>query len=380
MIQTDRALPDDAVRALDAVRLKHAPLRRKLLRRLKKAGLRTLGDLTRADATTLVTACRNKPKHAARLHEVIVAHLPRFQDAPITFVEESPPAANPAHDLEAVLAAIRATGATAGMVSKYTRHWRAYARWCESAGQPPLPGSPAAVGDYLASLTANSAESRRLRVQSIAAVHQILGHAFDKRHPAVVAGLGTQTAAPERPPHETVQAFTEQDLAQIFAKPHDSLHDLRERAVFFLAFATGLTSYELALLSLGDLRFDSLGMTLTTPVIRRGYTWNAHVYTVPKQDGPFCPVRACQDWIEAGEIDTGPLLRSLSGRTVGSGLSGRAINTLIQKRLAQHGLDRPGLSSLSFRRAWRARQHPDGHHRAIPGRAPQSQNTPGHTA
>jgi integrase len=235
----------------------------------------------------------------------------------------------------------------------YRSDWQAFAEWCDAAALPSLPASPETVGLYLAAMadTLKPATLGR-RLVAIQAAHRAKGLSLDTRHAAI-----RETLAGIKRTHGTAQqgkapTMTADIRAMIAAQP-GTLLGTRNRALLLLGFAGAFRRSELVALDIADLSFGRDGLTVTQ---RRGKTdqeGRGRIVGIPYGSTPAtCPVRAVQDWIEAGRLDSGALFRHVGpGKSPipGDRLSDKAVALIVKRAARLVGLDASRFAGHSLR-------------------------------
>jgi len=126
----------------------------------------------------------------------------------------------------------------------------------------------------------------------------------------------------------------------------------RDRALLTLGFAGAFRRSEPVGLDVADISFVQKGMEV---LIRRSKTdqeAKGREVGIPfGGSAPTCPVRAVQDWLSAGKIESGPLLRMVDrhGRVGADRLGDRAVALSIKRAVAAIGLDPAGFGGHSLR-------------------------------
>jgi len=142
-----------------------------------------------------------------------------------------------------------------------------------------------------------------------------------------------------------------EDLWAVLDKTGDNIRDQRDRALLLIGFAGGLRRSELVGLDLADLEFVGEGLVITLRRSKTDQVGRGRRIGIPHARGRWCPVREIQAWIEAAEIEEGPLFRSLrkGGAISANRLSGEAISVLIKRHVRQISLEPAKFSGHSLR-------------------------------
>jgi len=142
-----------------------------------------------------------------------------------------------------------------------------------------------------------------------------------------------------------------EDLWAILDKTGDSIRDQRDRALLLIGFAGGLRRSEVVGLDLSDLEFVREGLIITLRRSKTDQEGRGRRIGIPHARGRWCPVREVQAWVEAAEIEEGPLFRSLrkGGAISADRLSGAAVYMLIKRHVGRIGLEPAKFSGHSLR-------------------------------
>jgi integrase len=238
----------------------------------------------------------------------------------------------------------------AGIAPATKRAYRADLNHFEAWGGT-IPATDAEVAAYLAdhaALLKVSTLTRRLAAISIA--HDARDLPNPVRTPLVRAtmrGIRRERGAAQRQARPLVR----EELFVVLAAMGDRLKDLRDKALLLLGFAGGLRRSELIAINCNDLERTQLGVILT---IRRSKTNQEGVgrkIGVPFGRTVYCPISALEIWLNAAQIEAGPVFRPVDrhGRTCASRLSGEAVSLIVRDQMAAAGFDPTGYSGHSLR-------------------------------
>ena len=234
----------------------------------------------------------------------------------------------------------------------YLADWRDFTSWCAAESRDALPASPETVSLYVTSqATRLKPQSLTRRVAAISVAHQSAGlssptNALDVR--LVLSGIRRIQRSPRRPK----KALEVEDVRRIAAALGALLRDVRDRAILLLGFAAGLRRSELVALDVGDLEFTLEGVLLT---IRRSKTdQEAKGRVIPIPNGSHaltCPVSALRAWLAAGEIQSGPVFRTIDrhGNLRPDRLSDKGVARTIKRLCALIGLPPASYAGHSLR-------------------------------
>ena len=103
---------------------------------------------------------------------------------------------------------------------------------------------------------------------------------------------------------------------------------------------------------MGDVRCERDGLVVTLRHSKTDQEGEGRRVGLPYGSRPeTCPVRALQDWLAAGGIQTGPLFRAVDrhGRVGAGRLSDRAVALVVQRAATAAGLDPARYAGHSLR-------------------------------
>ena len=234
----------------------------------------------------------------------------------------------------------------------YEADFRLFAAWCRDNGLDSLPASPGAVATYLALEAERGIRPATLgrRIAAIRHIHRDAGHhsPTDNRHVRnVLAGIrNTMGVAPDRKAPATADRLG----AMLACVPADTLAGLRDRALLVVGFAAALRRSELIALAVEDLEEVPEGLRLTVRRSKTDQAGEGRTIAIPAgiRLRPMAAVRA---WLDAAQITTGPVFRSINkaGRVSAEPLTGRTVADLVKQYAAAAGLDAAEFSGHSLR-------------------------------
>jgi integrase len=232
----------------------------------------------------------------------------------------------------------------------YARQWDQFTAWCSDAGRTAIPATPHTLAEYVSRL-ADLDRAPSTIEQAIAAIrtaHRVAGHRGQPETDAALAVLkvhrrdrAEQGKRKRKAPPVTLAPLR----AMIETTDPQTLAGKRDRVLLVLGFALMARRSELAALRIGDVRFTDDGLTVLirsskTDQDAVGAEVNIPVGVHPDTD----PVRLVRAWLsvlaELG-VSEGPLLRRVNrwGRLQDGGMSGAAVNEVVQRLAVAAGLD-----------------------------------------
>jgi site-specific recombinase XerD len=213
---------------------------------------------------------------------------------------------------------------------------RVFTAWCESAGEPPLPASPAAVARFVdwAGIDRRPTTVQR-QVASISKLHQAAALESPTDDRLVRLRLRALRLAKPRRPRQAAP-LREVHVQQMVEQLGDRLIDLRDRALLLVARDTGLRGASLVSLEIADLAVDTEGVM--TCLVQREKT---DQYGQGRMVAFSADARgAVEAWLSAAALDGGPIFRSVSreGRVGATSLKPRAVLRRLRLRALDIGL------------------------------------------
>jgi site-specific recombinase XerC len=233
----------------------------------------------------------------------------------------------------------------------YGRDWSAWVSWCQDMGLTALPAAPGALRAWLAYHAYRlSLATLRRRLAAINRAHAATGYPPPGSAPEVrdiLQGIRRLRAGEVK----RAAPLSLNDIRAMLGVTPDTVAGMRDRALILLGFAAGLRRAEIAGLRRQDVVISSAGLDLTLPGS------DQRELVLPGRALATCPVRAVQAWVEGAGITDGALIRSVSRHgTIGSGLSGRAVDLIVKRLAAAAGLA-GHFSASSLRAGWAANRH-----------------------
>jgi integrase len=246
------------------------------------------------------------------------------------------------------------------------KNWTLFAAWSESRGVTPLPAAPDHVEEFLLYLSEDHpVRDRRGRLlrhglkpssieQALWAVntrHRLAGLAVPGEAESVrIALAGIKRRKGTRRKQQA--PLTIEHLRGI-AFP-ETLKGRRDKALLLVGFAGCFRRSELVALQAEDIEDTPYGLRI---LLRRSKTdphaRGAWVDIVRATAYPgACPVAAVRAWLEAAQISSGPVFRSVSrGRPprLGASLSGVSVDAIVKQAARLCGLDPKAYGGHSLR-------------------------------
>lgn len=237
----------------------------------------------------------------------------------------------------------------------YAGDFARFSAWCRQEGHQPLPATPATIGLYIANLfsqkPAVSTATIERAVAGIAFQHRLAGHQLDRSHPAiadVLAGVKRQRKARPREAKPIIADELRRMLEVCGGDPAGQ----RNRAMLLVAFFGALRGSELVSIELDHLTESPAGYKLLIPSSKGDQEGQGQYIGLPRQDeAGLCPVRALKAWLQAADIDSGPVFVRLNSRgqpeIYGKALSDRAWRLIVKDLAHRAGFSAAEVASIS---------------------------------
>lgn len=213
-----------------------------------------------------------------------------------------------------------------------------------------FPAAPTDIARYLASSGHLALSTLKRRLASLANAHTNAGHPDPTKDPMVkkvLRGMARVHGALAR----ASSPLLGHDLARIVEGLPDDLRGNRDKALLLVGFACALRRSELVSLQVNDLRLTGGACTIYLRMSKTDPFREGRQLPVPSFPGPLSPAGALKRWLVAGEIEKGPIFRSINRweQIARQPLSGAAVTTIVRLRATQAGIDAGRLSAHSLR-------------------------------
>ena len=202
-----------------------------------------------------------------------------------------------------------------------------------------IPCSPDLLARYIAEHGDRLKVSTLVRrLSSLAKAHRLANLPDPTKSELVKTVLrGIKRAHGSR--QEQAKPLTREMLDTVCSGLGRSLHDIRDRALFLVGFASGMRRSELCSLQVEQVTLTAAGAELLLLRSKNDGDGKGRVIKLARTGGSLCPVQALQDWLEYGALVSGPLFRPIDrwGRVLDRALSGEAVGELLRRRLSAMG-------------------------------------------
>lgn len=212
---------------------------------------------------------------------------------------------------------------------------------------------------YIAALVAGanaagySIATLERRLAAITYVHEINGHAASPaRHVKVrelMAGIRRTYGGPQakRDPLTTTQLG-----AMVAAADVDTLGGKRDRAVLLVGYAGAFRRAELAGLAVATLARQGDGYVVSLGRTKTDQEARGRIVGLPAFGAsPLCPVAALDSWLNAAQIQAGPVFRRVTryGTIAATALSAASVALIVKRCAAAAGIPPSRLAGHSLR-------------------------------
>lgn len=235
----------------------------------------------------------------------------------------------------------------------YSSDWSHFRAWCDGHNLQALPANSETVAAYMVELVEKGYKTATLerRLVSIAKAHVVAGHDDVTKTPTIKElwkgirrTIGTAQTAKS--------PVLVRDIKVMLATLPDNLLGIRDRALLLLGFSGGFRRSELVSLNVDDLEFTREGLVINLRHSKTDQESAGRKIGVPYGSNiDTCPVRSVQLWLEASNIETGPLFRSINrhGGIQPGRLSDKAVSLVVKRYAEAAGLNPDDYSGHSLR-------------------------------
>ncbi|SIR84753.1 Site-specific recombinase XerD [Janthinobacterium sp. TND4EL3] len=156
-------------------------------------------------------------------------------------------------------------------------------------------------------------------------------------------------------PKKKAKALPIEDLERIVTRLASActLKSARDNALLQIGFFGGMRRSELVAIKVEHVGWVPEGIEIMLPRSKTDQVGEGIIRAIPFSDGPCCPATALRAWLNAGDIEAGPVFRPISkwGVVAGAALGEGSVNDILAACAVLAGLDYvPDLSSHSLRR------------------------------
>lgn len=203
-----------------------------------------------------------------------------------------------------------------------------------------------------------------LRLTALRQWHHLQGFPDPTDHPEVRKTLNG-IARLHGQPKNKAKTFRLPHLEKIIEQFDQtvSLKATRDRALLLVGFFGAFRRSELVAIEIEHLTWETEGLLITLPRSKTDQTGEGKVKAFPRSNSPLCPVSAVRLWLEASNLQQGPLFRGITrwGKLKSQSLNPASVNLILKAAAKNAGLAfAPELSSHSLRRSLATNAHRSG--------------------
>ncbi len=235
----------------------------------------------------------------------------------------------------------------------YKKAWATFAAFCEERQYQSLPAAPEAVADYLTLLATVGRKVSTIE-QAIAAitwVHRSNNHPNPRDNAQVRQVLaGIRRAVGIKPVRKA--PVLQRELHAVLDAQGTDLRGIRNKAVLLVGWMGAFRRSELVALDVADVRFTESGAAITVQRSKSDQEGEGLIKHLPYQaDESLCAARALRYWMNASEIEQGPLFRAINrwGKVREGYMNGKEVARLVKQSCDVAGLDSREFSGHSLR-------------------------------
>ena len=235
----------------------------------------------------------------------------------------------------------------------YRADWTHFNAWCNERGLMALPAEAGTIALYLSDLAATLRPSTlQRRITSIRVAHREQGlEAPSPSSNELVRRVWRGIRREHGVAQDAKTPVLIRDLRAMVEQLPDRLIGLRDRALLLLGFAGGFRRSELVGLNVADLELVADGVVVTLRRSKTDQQGEGRKVGIPFGHRGLCPVQAVESWLEAAQLDEGPLFRQVNrhGQVGRMRLSDRAVALVVKRSAERAGLDPANYAGHSLR-------------------------------
>ena len=255
-----------------------------------------------------------------------------------------------APDLRAALRIAKAEKSVATRRA-YATDYRLFCQWCEARALTPLPASVETVAAYLAHEAENGCRPSTIarRCAAIRYAHKLAGNESPTAAESVRATIRGIRRTLGTAPARKAPATADLILAMV-SRAGTGPKGLRDRALALLGFAGAFRRSELVALDVSDLQETEAGLVVTIRRSKTDQEGQGRMVAIVR-GSIACPVQAVRNWLDAAQIDSGPVFRPVAegGKIMHGRLSDKQVARTIKAFAARLGLDHAAFGGHSLR-------------------------------
>jgi len=222
--------------------------------------------------------------------------------------------------------------------------------YCDAKGVSSLPALPETLAAYLAA-EAQTAKPSTIgrRVAAIRYAHKLAGVETPTDAEGVKAtmrGIRRTFGGARNKKAPAVAA----KMRSMVAMAPEGLAGLRDRALLLVGFAGAFRRSELVALDVADIAETETGMLATIRGSKTDQERQGVTIAIARGD-IACPVKALRAWLDAADIEAGPLFRPINrhGNLLASRLTAQSVASIVKAYATRAGFDASAYSGHSLR-------------------------------
>lgn len=239
-----------------------------------------------------------------------------------------------------------------GTIRAYKSDWQIFVTWCRSRGFKPLPAGPESLAIFLSCQAYAGLKATTLarRLAAIRHFHALAGVSDSPTNSelvrAAMRGIRRSIGAAK---DQKAPATADKILIMI-DHIRNGIRGIRDRAILLFGFAGAFRRSELSALLVEDLEAVPDGLRVHIRKSKTDQEGEGQVVPIIKGDRA-CPVIAVQTWLEAANIENGPVFRRLGkgGRIFENALTPYSISQIVKTHAGRAGFDSTLYSGHSLR-------------------------------
>ena len=230
-------------------------------------------------------------------------------------------------------------------IDAYESDWNDFCDWCRYHKQSSFPASSETIVNYINDLADYAkATTIRRRISAISENYNAAGQRDTNPCKAWIVkealiGLTRLKGSVQK---GKTPIYWEELEQMVSYMDTTTLSGLRDKALLLLGFMGAFRRSEIVGLDVEDIRRFPQGIVVTIKKSKTDQTQQGQQVGIPYiKEKDMDAIQALQAWMQAADIHTGPLFRSLlkNGKVSSRRLSDKSVNLLVKKYVALIGLD-----------------------------------------
>ncbi|MCL9662203.1 site-specific integrase [Paenibacillus hunanensis] len=236
----------------------------------------------------------------------------------------------------------------------YASDWKKFIAFCEHIRVSSLPATEQTITMFCAHMyESNYKRATILRhLNSILAAHRLKGFKMDylPSLDTFIKGMKRDRGAKQNG-KKAIEIDLLLQLVNLVPKDNSVL-SIRDKFVLLFSFSSSRRRSELSSLDVEHIQLQADGLIVYIERSKTDQEGKGESILIPYgQHSSTCPVQAYFNWIEAAQIDSGPLFRPVTkmDKPLAKRLSGASISTIVKKYIDLAGLDSSEYGAHSLR-------------------------------